>query len=231
MIKQISSSLIALFYLSSLSIQAQVGPSLFQNREEPRIHHQQRAHAILLTTLIGERLEEMTNSEGLSLFVLSWGAFISSDIYQDFKWDDDNTADDFASSNLDASAIYGSNEQQADWLRTFEGGKLELVNTADLPYDALDDLINPGLLALHRLFVNEHNRICDQLHIGGYTDDEEMYTRARRRVAAMIQNITYQEFLPAIGITIPNYAGHQVADVENTSQKIVLTELFTNLRD
>jgi peroxidase len=65
---------------------------------------------------------------------------------------------------------------------------------------------HPGLTAMHTLFVREHNRICDRLKREGLRNDEEMYQRARKEVGALIQAITYQEFLPTFGITLSPYA-------------------------
>ena len=61
---------------------------------------------------------------------------------------------------------------------------------------------HPGLSALHILFVREHNRICDRLKREGISGDEETYQRARKEVGALIQTITYQEFLPALGVKL-----------------------------
>lgn len=60
----------------------------------------------------------------------------------------------------------------------------------------------PGLSSLHTLFVREHNRICTRLKSQGILDDELLYQMARKRVGALVQAITYQEFLPALGIDL-----------------------------
>lgn len=60
----------------------------------------------------------------------------------------------------------------------------------------------PTLLALHTLFVREHNRICDEQVARGITDDEGNYQYARKIVNGLIQSILYQEALPAIGINL-----------------------------
>jgi len=69
---------------------------------------------------------------------------------------------------------------------------------------------NPLLLGLHTLFVREHNRLCDELRANhpNWTG-EQVYQRARKYVGAYIQNITFNEWLPAIGINLPTYSGYR----------------------
>lgn len=66
----------------------------------------------------------------------------------------------------------------------------------------------PGLTTLHILFVREHNRICDELLSQGFQDDESIYQMARKQIGAMIQAITYEQFLPAINIQLNSYNGY-----------------------
>jgi len=66
----------------------------------------------------------------------------------------------------------------------------------------------PGLTTLHTLFVREHNRICEQLVANGFQDDEVIYQTARKQVGALIQAITYEQFLPALGVQLSNYNGY-----------------------
>ena len=68
---------------------------------------------------------------------------------------------------------------------------------------------NPVLTSLHTLFVREHNRICDSLIRLGMRNDEQMYQIARKIVGAEIEAITYQEFLPALGIILQPYSGYK----------------------
>jgi peroxidase len=70
---------------------------------------------------------------------------------------------------------------------------------------------HPGITGLHTLFVREHNRICDRLVKQGLKNDELIYQLARKEVGALIQAITYQEFLPAIGIKLSNYTGYKAS--------------------
>ncbi|MFN8353816.1 MAG: peroxidase family protein [Spirosomataceae bacterium] len=68
---------------------------------------------------------------------------------------------------------------------------------------------HPGITSIHTIFVREHNKICDRLKAQGLTNDEEIYQRARKEVGALIQAITYQEFLPALGVNLANYSGYK----------------------
>ena len=61
-----------------------------------------------------------------------------------------------------------------------------------------------ALMAMHALWVREHNRIVKLLHLlNPFYDDETLYQEGRRIVGAMIQHITYNEWLPAL---IPSLA-------------------------
>ncbi len=141
-------------------------------------------------------------------------------------------------SYFDASLVYGSNQTVADSLRTMDGtGKLITTKSDNgeviLPVDdqgnfiAGDERVNEssGFMATHGLFVREHNRIAqkvsDALDKGqgrvtrffkktGLSKGEFIYQAARRIVGAEIQQITYNEFLPALigEDAIPKYEGY-----------------------
>ena len=66
------------------------------------------------------------------------------------------------------------------------------------------------LPGLHTIFLREHNRICDRLVKEGFRNDDIIYQMARKEVGALIQAITYQEFLPAIGINLDKYTGYRL---------------------
>ena len=141
---------------------------------------------------------------------------------------------------IDGSGVYGSDEERANWLRTFEGGKLKTSSDNLLPYNTVtgqfedeidphapendnpvgltDKLFvagdvraneNPLLASLHTLFVREHNRLCDELAVQhpGWSD-EMLYQHARKLVGGFIQAITYNEWLPAMGVGLPDYDGY-----------------------
>ena len=68
---------------------------------------------------------------------------------------------------------------------------------------------NVLLTTLHTLFVREHNRICDAKKIEHpELTDEELYQSARRWVSAYIQSIVYNEWLPAMGLNLPEYEAY-----------------------
>jgi len=68
---------------------------------------------------------------------------------------------------------------------------------------------NPLLIALHTIFVREHNRLCDELFEAnqGWSSNR-IYDEARKRVGAIIQAITYYEWLPSQGIYLSEYQGY-----------------------
>jgi hypothetical protein len=66
---------------------------------------------------------------------------------------------------------------------------------------------NIALTATHTLFAREHNRIV-RLLPNVYTA-EQKFQIARRVVIAEQQYITYHEFLPAMGVSLPAYSGYR----------------------
>lgn len=141
---------------------------------------------------------------------------------------------------VDGSNVYGSDQERADYLRSFTGGKLKVSAGNLLPYNtdtheadgqpdteaphmenenpfnsllfvAGDARANeqPLLAGFHTLFVREHNRLCDELALVNPTwNDEQLYQHARRKVGGYLQSITYNEWLPTIGIHLPAYQGY-----------------------
>ena len=137
---------------------------------------------------------------------------------------------------IDGSVVYGSSESTMNWLRTFEGGKLKVSEnpygellpvakddddtappmsfagfSADVRFVAGDSRANEhiALMAMHVIFMREHNRLAEGIQERNPDwSDEEIFQRARKIVAAQIQAITYEEFLPSLGVTLDAYAGH-----------------------
>ncbi|MEO3867468.1 peroxidase family protein [Nonomuraea sp. B12E4] len=66
---------------------------------------------------------------------------------------------------------------------------------------------NPALLATQTLFAREHNRIVAALP--GWLSQEDKFQIARAVVIAEQQYITYNEYLPALGVSLPPYSGYK----------------------
>jgi hypothetical protein len=131
---------------------------------------------------------------------------------------------------IDASNVYGSDEVRAAALRANDGsGRLRENDGGLLPFNeeglpnaggsspslflAGDVRANEqvGLIAMHTLFLREHNRVAARIaerHPEWSGDD--VYEMARARVGALMQVITYREFLPALlgANAIPPYRGY-----------------------
>jgi peroxidase len=132
---------------------------------------------------------------------------------------------------IDASHVYGSDAERTRALRTLDGtGRLKTSAGNLLPFNE-DGLPNApsdsaaffvtgdlraneqvGLLALHTLFLREHNGWADRIRRDNPgLNDDQIFERARAIVGAEIQSITYNEFLPVLlgrGALRP-YRGYQ----------------------
>uniref|UniRef100_A0A0P5JUL6 Chorion peroxidase n=1 Tax=Daphnia magna TaxID=35525 RepID=A0A0P5JUL6_9CRUS len=119
---------------------------------------------------------------------------------------------------IDGSTVYGSNDEAANQLREFNGGRLatqrSLKGHTLLPvkaeecsdflrqrfcFRAGDGRVNeqPQLAVIHTLWVREHNRVADALQqLNPSWSDERVFQESRRIIGAEIQQITYNEFLP-----------------------------------
>jgi len=147
---------------------------------------------------------------------------------------------------LDASMIYGSDLDTARKLRTLSGGRLKtspadllpinnsqyfptgplpMANDAHIVPD--DQLFAAGdvranenieLLALHTVFLREHNFWANQLAAADSSlDDEGIYQRARSLVIAEVEAITFNQWLPAIlgRNALPPYPGYNASTDPN----------------
>ena len=138
---------------------------------------------------------------------------------------------------LDGSVVYGSDAQRADWLREHRDGRLKVSyhQTGDLMprADYGNDPSTPGmsfagfnfsgsfvagdgranehvaLLSMHTLFVREHNRLADVISERNPDwTDEQIYQYARHINIGLIEAVTYEEYLPSLGITLDPYEGY-----------------------
>lgn len=121
---------------------------------------------------------------------------------------------------IDGSQVYGSDEERAMALRSLQGGHLKTGEGNLLPHNTFglsndnplrkpqESLLvagdvraneNLGLLSLQTVFMREHNRLVEEFAAKNPAlSDEELYQMARKVVGAEIQNVTYNEYLPAL---------------------------------
>lgn len=141
------------------------------------------------------------------------------------------------SSYIDGTNVYGFSSSRANALRLLDGtGKLR-TTTADndeviLPYNTFGltnaqptgsdpaDFFAAGdiranenvvLTSMHTLFVREHNRLCDVILANNPSlsgQDETIFQHARAIVVGIMQQVTYNEFLPALLGTFPVYTAY-----------------------
>lgn len=126
------------------------------------------------------------------------------------------------SAYIDGSPLYGSSARQSDKLRLFRNGMLQYGRVQQrrplLPPERRDELCrggavstdcfksgdgrvneHPGLVAAHIVWLRQHNRMAQELaHLNPHWSDEKIYQETRKIVGAMIQHITYREFLPIV---------------------------------
>ena len=158
---------------------------------------------------------------------------------------------------LDGSVVYGRDPARLHALRKHVGGMLlTSANEASLPLNAkalpndnplarrtkalhlAGDVrvnIQPGLLAMHTLFVREHNRVAEMLRAhklfaagllgtgqpdpaklaaamqGAAFSDDAIFAGARRVVIAELQAVVYNDYLPLLvgPDALPPYTGYK----------------------
>ena len=107
---------------------------------------------------------------------------------------------------IDASMIYGSDTATAQALRG-EGGKIVMTADNQLVLSDEGSLLtgdvraaeNVALSSMHTIFTREHNRIVDELaNDNPRLSSDALYTQARAQVEAIVQAITFNEFLPIL---------------------------------
>ncbi|XP_076048609.1 salivary peroxidase/catechol oxidase-like [Oratosquilla oratoria] len=127
-------------------------------------------------------------------------------------------------SYIDGSQVYGSSKEEQNDLRG-KGGKHRVFTDSENPdvtsrcpiadgpllpatfnkygfnFRAGDSRVTeqPGLASMHTLFLRVHNGIVHTLgQINPHWDDEKLYQETRRIVGALLQHITYDEWLPIV---------------------------------
>lgn len=130
-------------------------------------------------------------------------------------------------SPIDANFVYGSVESVANKLRSFQDGKMKVWNLFEkqhlkplLPpktkdpdsdclgrpkgmfcFEAGDVRVNEQthLTVLHTIYIREHNRIAKTLaKINLDWDDDKIYHETRHIIAASVQHVAVNEFLPLL---------------------------------
>ncbi|VVC25042.1 Hypothetical protein CINCED_3A001808 [Cinara cedri] len=124
---------------------------------------------------------------------------------------------------IDASLVYGSDNNTANSLRRFINGKLRkqvgskgnsflpnvkkaskvcnVLSDTTVCYASGDERVNqhPDMAVQTISLLRLHNTLCDELvRINPSWDDERLYQEARKIVIGMYQHVTYNEFLPEI---------------------------------
>lgn len=122
---------------------------------------------------------------------------------------------------LDGSALYGSNAKRMRALRDSSSGRGQLlVRLVEPATHYLPDLVrgpcsavdaacartggdggnaHPMLTSMYTVWTREHNRIAKELsYLNGHWSDDKVFDEARKIVTAIIQHITYTEWLPAM---------------------------------
>ncbi|RUS72077.1 hypothetical protein EGW08_020159 [Elysia chlorotica] len=119
---------------------------------------------------------------------------------------------------IDGSMVYGSSEEHMQELRGTNGRLRTLQQhrsdylpaagdsacrneTGEHCFLAGDERVNeqPGLAAMHTIFVREHNRIAGELRkVNTDWSSDQIFQVARDIVIAEIQHITYDAFLPLV---------------------------------
>ncbi len=166
-----------------------------------------------------------------------------------------------ASSWIDGSSIYGLNNAENSWVRSGSGGRVSVTDWLgsdmipaydsnvfvsnwdgseshynQIQFSLADDRNgeNIGVSTLHLLFLREHNRLADAIEERNPDwSDEQIFQRARKLVIAQIQVITYSEYLPSLGINLPEYKGYNSSMNPEISNEffLLVSNSFTSQRN
>ena len=160
------------------------------------------------------------SSYGSGIRCLKMRRTVSECLYQSGEYPPRQQLND-VTAFLDASTVYGSIFSRSSQLRTFQQGLLKSnpptssVAKETLPVDisSCQQSINnkeflcgdfccvedDPLTSFHTLWLRQHNRIATGLsELNPDWSDELLYQEARKIVSALIQKITYKDYLPKI---------------------------------
>uniref|UniRef100_A0A915MUL1 ShKT domain-containing protein n=1 Tax=Meloidogyne javanica TaxID=6303 RepID=A0A915MUL1_MELJA len=150
--------------------------------------------------------------------LMQWGQFIAHDVSKTTMLnnqvcgtgEDNNVRQQYNENTafIDGSMVYGSSHRDQFVFRQGAFMKTNVLRSRVFPpvdnnqnIIAGDDRANifVGLAALHTLFVREHNRIALLLQkVNPHWDHDRIYLETRRIVGAVIQKITYEDYLPRL---------------------------------
>ncbi|XP_057323935.1 chorion peroxidase-like [Microplitis mediator] len=123
---------------------------------------------------------------------------------------------------IDASMVYSSSVQHSNSLRIFRNGLLQYgefdLSKSTLPKKKSDNLCQqgslstncfragdarlseqPALTSLHIVLIRLHNKLATGLNtLNPHWSDEKLFQESRKIVGALVQHITYREYLPII---------------------------------
>ncbi|KAG8042227.1 hypothetical protein G9C98_000218 [Cotesia typhae] len=124
------------------------------------------------------------------------------------------------SSFIDASMVYSSSVQQSNNLRVFRNGLLHYgeINFSKTTKAGLDNHCQrgslstncfkegdarlteqPALTSLHIVLLRLHNKLATELTaLNPHWSDEKLFQESRKIVGAVVQHITYREYLPIL---------------------------------
>ncbi|ROT79671.1 putative chorion peroxidase-like [Penaeus vannamei] len=104
---------------------------------------------------------------------------------------------------LDGSGFYGSSNVEVNKRRALRGGEVLVkkphVEESTKCGEGSPSLVTPALGAMHQLWLRIHNNLARQLSVlNPEWNDDTLFQEARRLVVAMIQHVTYAEYLPLV---------------------------------